>query len=56
MRARSCGLRHHHAQGLSLTPAGRALPPVRVTHVKVGMDSISFHVDRTGVPVTVAKK
>jgi hypothetical protein len=34
-------------------PAGAALPPVHVTAVKTGIDSLSFHVDRTGVPVEV---
>lgn len=37
----------------STPPAGRALPAVHVSHVKVGIDSVSFHVDRTGVPVVV---
>jgi hypothetical protein len=37
----------------SAAPAGRPLPPVRVTDVKMGIDSLSFHVSRTGVPVTV---
>jgi hypothetical protein len=34
-------------------PVGHPLPPVKVTDVKVGIDSLSFHVDRTGVPVMV---
>jgi hypothetical protein len=36
-------------------PAGRPLPPVTVSDIKVGIDSISFHVSRTGVPVSVAE-
>jgi len=35
-------------------PAGRPLPPAEVSDVKVGIGSVSFHVDRTGVPVAVA--
>ena len=35
------------------TPPQTPLPPVRITHVKVGEESMSFHVDRTGVPVLV---
>jgi hypothetical protein len=35
-------------------PEGRALPAVKVSDVHVGIDSLSFHVDRTGVPVAVA--
>jgi hypothetical protein len=34
-------------------PPGRALPAVHVSHVEVGIDSVRFHVDRTGVPVVV---
>jgi hypothetical protein len=34
-------------------PTGHPLPAVTVSRVKVGQDSISFHVNRTGVPVTV---
>ncbi len=34
-------------------PAGRKLPAVKVSRVRVGIDSVSFHVDRTGVPVVV---
>jgi len=41
------------ASNPSAPPAGRPLPAVHVTDVKVGIDSISFHVDRTGVPVAV---
>ncbi|MGH9018071.1 MAG: hypothetical protein ACRDY1_10035, partial [Acidimicrobiales bacterium] len=37
----------------SRPPAGRPLPAVHVTDVKMGIDSLSFHVDRTGVPVVV---
>jgi hypothetical protein len=37
----------------STPPAGHPLPSVKVTDVKVGIDSLSFHVDRTGVPVVV---
>jgi hypothetical protein len=37
----------------SAAPAGRPLPAVRVTDVKMGIDSLSFHVNRTGVPVAV---
>jgi hypothetical protein len=32
---------------------GRALPPVTVSDVSTGTSSVSFHVDRTGVPVEV---
>jgi 6-pyruvoyl-tetrahydropterin synthase related domain len=35
-------------------PKGKALPAVKVSDVRVGIDSLSFHVDRTGVPVVVA--
>ncbi len=34
-------------------PAGRPLPAVKVSDVKMGTDSLSFHVNRTGVPVVV---
>jgi hypothetical protein len=34
-------------------PAGRALPAAHVSDVKVGIDTVSFHVARTGVPVVV---
>jgi hypothetical protein len=34
-------------------PAGRRLPATTVSDVKVGIDSLSFHVSRTGVPVAV---
>jgi len=34
-------------------PAGRPLSAVRVSDVKMGIDSLSFHVNRTGVPVAV---
>jgi hypothetical protein len=34
-------------------PERRALPPVSVTDIGAGVDSISFHVDRVGVPVMV---
>jgi hypothetical protein len=34
-------------------PAGQPLPAVQVTDVKVGTDTLSFHVSRTGVPVAV---
>ncbi|HVC71420.1 MAG TPA: 6-pyruvoyl-tetrahydropterin synthase-related protein [Acidimicrobiales bacterium] len=34
-------------------PTGKALPAVRVTDVKMGINTLSFHVDRTGVPVEV---
>ncbi|HEY5252998.1 MAG TPA: 6-pyruvoyl-tetrahydropterin synthase-related protein [Acidimicrobiales bacterium] len=37
----------------STPPAGRPLPAVKVSRVKEGIDSLSFHVSRTGVPVTV---
>ncbi|HXQ75605.1 MAG TPA: 6-pyruvoyl-tetrahydropterin synthase-related protein [Acidimicrobiales bacterium] len=37
----------------SSAPAGRRLPAVHVSQVKVGIDTLSFHVDRTGVPVVV---
>ncbi len=30
-----------------------ALPPVRVSDIHTGTDTVSFHVDRTGVPVVV---
>ena len=30
-----------------------ALPKVSVTHVKVGLQSLSFHVSRVGVPMLV---
>ena len=33
--------------------ASGALPKVTVTHVKVGLQSISFHVSRVGVPMLV---
>ena len=36
----------------SMTASG-ALPKVTVTHVRVGLQSISFHVSRVGVPVLV---
>jgi hypothetical protein len=32
---------------------GPRLAPVKVTHVVAGSDSVSFHVDRTGIPVEV---
>jgi hypothetical protein len=35
-------------------PNGHPLPPMTVSKVKVGTDSLSFHVDRTGVPVEIA--
>lgn len=35
------------------SPPPRPLPPVDVTDVTLGDDSMSFHVDRTGVPVLV---
>jgi hypothetical protein len=34
-------------------PERRSLPPVSVTDITTGVDSISFHVDRIGVPVMV---
>ena len=34
-------------------PERRPLPPVSVTDITTGVDSISFHVDRIGVPVMV---
>jgi hypothetical protein len=34
-------------------PAKRALPPVKVSHVRLTNGGLSFHVDRTGVPVLV---
>ncbi|MHB1535087.1 MAG: hypothetical protein ACYC1D_10895 [Acidimicrobiales bacterium] len=34
-------------------PPQRPLPPVQVSHIKEGTESISFNVDRTGVPVLV---
>ncbi len=34
-------------------PAKRALPPVKVSHVTLTNGGLSFHVDRTGVPVLV---
>jgi len=37
----------------STPPVGRPLPVVHVSHVKMGINTISFHVDRTGVPVVV---
>jgi hypothetical protein len=37
----------------SKPPAGRPLPAVKVSAVKMGIDSLSFHVNRTGVPVVV---
>ena len=37
----------------SRPPAGSPLPAVTVSKVKVGIDSLSFHVNRTGVPVVV---
>jgi hypothetical protein len=37
----------------SRAPAGRALPPARVSDIRTGVDSLSFHVSRTGVPVVV---
>ncbi|HXQ62668.1 MAG TPA: hypothetical protein VN796_10060 [Acidimicrobiales bacterium] len=37
----------------SSPPPGRPLPAVHVSDVKVGIDTVSFHVDRTGVPVAV---
>jgi hypothetical protein len=38
----------------SKPPPGRPLPAVSVSDVKVGIDTLSFHVNRTGVPVAVA--
>ena len=35
-------------------PAGSRLPAVTVSDVKVGLDTVSFHVSRPGVPVQVA--
>ena len=32
---------------------GRALPPIAVSDVSTGTSTVSFHVDRTGVPVEV---
>jgi hypothetical protein len=37
----------------AVAPAGKPLPAVQVTDVKMGIDSLSFHVNRTGVPVEV---
>ncbi len=37
----------------SIGTPGRALPPVAVSHVVLGRNSVSFHVSRTGVPVEV---
>ena len=34
-------------------PPGKPLPTVHISRVKSGLDSLSFHVDRTGVPVEV---
>jgi hypothetical protein len=34
-------------------PSGRPQPTVHVSDVKVGTDTVSFHVDRIGVPVLV---
>jgi 6-pyruvoyl-tetrahydropterin synthase related domain len=36
------------------TVSGPALPVAHVTDVRMGTDSVSFHVDRVGVPVLVA--
>ena len=33
--------------------AGRSLPPVTVSDVRTGTSTVSFHVDRTGIPVEV---
>ena len=38
---------------LSVTEQGRPLPPVRISRVRTSSGEISFHVDRTGVPVLV---
>jgi hypothetical protein len=35
------------------TAPGRPEPPVTVTRVRMGQNTVSFHVDRTGVPVEV---
>jgi hypothetical protein len=37
----------------SLHSDGPRLPPVGVSHVVVGPNTVSFHVDRTGIPVEV---
>jgi hypothetical protein len=44
--------------GASEAEAGTSLPstaepPVQVSHIQVGTDTVRFHVDRTGVPVLV---
>src|SRR5665213_91955 len=35
------------------TPVARPLSAVHITGIAVGRDSVSFHVDKTGVPVVV---
>lgn len=41
------------ALSVSAMTTSKTLPSVKVTHVKVGLQSISFHVSRTGVPMLV---
>jgi hypothetical protein len=38
---------------LALLSSGRPLPAVQVSRIRVSVDQVSFHVDRTGVPVVV---
>jgi hypothetical protein len=37
----------------SKAPPGKPLPKVHISDVKMGINTVSFHVDRTGVPVVV---
>jgi hypothetical protein len=41
------------ASGAALLSAGQPLPAVQVSRIRVSVDQVSFHVDRTGVPVVV---
>lgn len=41
------------AAGPALSSVGTPLPVTRVSHIRTGTDTISFHVSRTGVPVLV---
>jgi hypothetical protein len=38
---------------LATAKPGADLPPVKITRLKMGQSSVSFHVDRTGIPVEV---
>ena len=43
----------HQTAAAAMRTTGAALPAVRVTDIRTSSDTISFHVDRTGVPVVV---